>query len=96
MLNKSKTFASLFFQAVTAKPRLVISIGLLVIIGFASFIPNLQKDTRTDAFIPEDHPALKFRDKTKELFGLEDPMVIAVINKGKNGVFNPHTRWLVN
>ncbi len=96
MLNKTTKLASLFFQAVTAKPRLVISIGLIIIIGFASFIPNLQKDTRTDAFIPEDHPALKFRNKTKELFGLEDPMVIAVINKGKNGVFNPHTLALVD
>ena len=95
MQTKSSS-AQRFFAAITAKPKTVISLGVLLIIVFASFIPTLQKDTRSDAFIPEDHPALVFRDQTKTLFGLEDPLVIAVINEGEHGVFNPHTLYLLD
>lgn len=91
--NQSRAW--LFFSAVTARPKLIIALGFLLIIGFASFIPTIQKDTRSDAFIPEDHPALVFRNTTKEIFGLDDPMVIAITNQGENGVFNPHTLKLV-
>ncbi len=98
MNNQSSTqaMASWFFSAITAKPKTIIALGFILIITFASFIPNLQKDTRSDAFIPDDHPALVFRDTTKEIFGLEDPMVIAVTNSGKEGIFNPHTLALVD
>jgi predicted RND superfamily exporter protein len=98
MNNQSTTqaMALRFFTAVTAKPKVIIALGLMLIITFASFIPSLQKDTRSDAFIPNDHPALVFRDKTKEIFGLDDPMVIAVTNNGEQGVFTPHTLALVD
>ncbi|NQZ54176.1 MAG: MMPL family transporter [Piscirickettsiaceae bacterium] len=98
MNNQSTTqvMASWFFHAVTEKPKVIIALGFILIITFASFIPTLHKDTRSDAFIPEEHPALVFRDKTKEIFGLADPMVIAVINNGQHGVFNPHTLALVD
>jgi len=85
-----------FFSAITAMPKLIIAIGFMLIIGFASFLPTLQKDTRSDAFIPEDHPSLIFSNNTKEIFGLSDPMVIAITNEGDNGVFNPHTLELVD
>ena len=91
-----KTPAWAFFNAVTAMPKTIITLGFIIIIVFASFIPTIQKDTRSDAFIPDDHPALIFRDSTKEIFGLADPMVIAVTNKGEHGVFNPHTLALVD
>ncbi len=87
---------SRLFVAVTAKPKIVVFAGLLLIAVFATFIPNLQKDTRSDAFIPPDHPALVFRDRTRALFGLQDPLVIAVINEGEHGVFNPHTLYLLD
>ncbi len=45
--------------------------------------------------MPADHPALVYRDKVKDVFGLKDPMVIAVVNDGKTGIFNPHTLELV-
>ncbi|MEN8177737.1 MAG: MMPL family transporter [Pseudomonadota bacterium] len=84
-----------FFRGVTAWPKTIIAIGLMLIIGFAGFIPMLEKDTRADAFIPPDHPALLFRDKVEDIFGLQDPMVIALVNQGKSGVFNPHSLELV-
>jgi len=93
---KDKTRAASFFQAVVAWPKTILVAGLLFIIATAVFIPTLEKDTRSDAFMPPDHPALVYRDKVKEIFGLEDPMVIAVVNDGETGVFNPHTLKLVD
>ncbi|MEN8133766.1 MAG: MMPL family transporter, partial [Pseudomonadota bacterium] len=70
--------------------------GLVLIISCAAFIPSLVKDTRSDAFLPDDEPALVYRDQVKEIFGLTDPMVIAVVNEGPQGIFNPHTLGLVD
>ncbi|MBA1445997.1 MAG: MMPL family transporter [Chromatiales bacterium] len=91
----NQTQARYFFRGVTAWPKTIIAIGLMFIIGFASFIPTLEKDTRADAFIPPDHPALLFRDKVEDIFGLQDPMVIALVNEGEAGIFNPHSLEVV-
>jgi len=93
--DASQTRAWHFFRGVTAWPKTIIAFGLVLIIGFASFIPALEKDTRADAFIPPDHPALLFRDKVEDIFGLQDPMVIALVNEGETGIFNPHSLELV-
>ena len=89
-----------FFWACTAYPRLVLCLSACLIILFASFLPALEKDTRSDAFMPKDHPALLLSEKARETFGLGDPMIIAIINNGPEGVFNPHTLqivdWLTN
>lgn len=54
-------------------------LGFGIIIAMGSFAPKLTKDTRADAFLAEDNPALIYRDKVKQLFGLSDPIVIALI-----------------
>jgi len=93
--NNNQIWAEKYFQTVTTWPKIIIALGLIFIIGFASFIPTLEKDTRADAFIPPDHPALLFRDKVEDIFGLQDPMVIALVNDGEAGIFNPHSLELV-
>lgn len=93
--NANESRANRFFRTVTTYPKTILITGLILIIATAAFIPTLKKDTRSDAFMPADHPALVYRDKVKQIFGLKDPMVIAVINNGKTGVFNPHTLALV-
>lgn len=95
-MNTENRLSRRFFFAVTAKPKTIVTIGILLIVLFAVWIPTLKKDTRADAFIPPDHPALQLRDRTRQLFGLEDPLVIAVVNEGRSGVFNPHTLALVD
>lgn len=92
----NETWASRFFHVVTACPKTTIIVGLILILSSAIFIPTLQKDTRSDAFIPPDHPALIYRDQVKDIFGLQDPMVIAVVNEGKTGIFNPQSLVLVD
>ena len=90
-----KSRAEQFFEWVTRWPKTILLISVLFIIFSASFVPTLQKDTRSDAFMPPDHPALVYRDKVKEIFGLNDPMVIAIVNNGETGIFNPQSLALV-
>ncbi|NOY63037.1 MAG: MMPL family transporter [Gammaproteobacteria bacterium] len=92
---KVTTRAERFFERLTQWPKITILTGLLLIVAMGWSIPSLQKDTRSDAFMPPDHPALLYRDKVKEVFGLNDPMVIAVVNEGEHGIFNPHSLALV-
>lgn len=66
------------FRWIVNHPKRIVLIGLLVIGAFASQVPNITQDTRSDAFLTDDNPALVYRDKVKAIFGLSDPMVIAV------------------
>lgn len=85
-----------FFWWVTARPKTWALVGLLLIVVPGAFLTRLTKDTRSEAFIPPDHPSLLYREQVEEMFGLADPMVIAVVNDGPTGVFNPHSLGLVH
>ena len=76
-----------FFRWVVDHPKRIIAAGFLLIIVMAAFLPQLTKDTRADAFLAADNPALVYREKVKQLFGLSDPMAIAVI--AKDSIFTP-------
>ena len=83
------------FQLFVDKPKTVVVLSLLLMMVAISFLPRLVKDTRADAFLAPDNPALLYRDKVKEQFGLSDPFVIAVVNEGETGIFNPTSLSLV-
>jgi len=68
-----------FFRWVVTHPRRILAIGLALLLLFGSFLPSLEKDTRADAFLADDNPALIYKDKVRETFGLSDPMVVAVV-----------------
>ncbi len=84
-----------FFTAITEYPKTIMTVGFLIIMGTAAFIPTLKIDARSESFLPPDNSALIYRDQVEEVFGLKDPMVIAVINKGEQGIFNPQSLQLV-
>ena len=84
-----------FFWAVTAYPRTVLVVCLLAIGGALAALPGLTRDTSAEAFISPDEPAVVYRKKVQEIFGLADPIVVAILNDGPNGIFNPHTLALV-
>ncbi len=73
-----------------------VMISLLLMFALFSALPGLFKDTRADAFLAEDNPALVYRERVKAQFGLSDPIVVAVVNSSENGVFNPQSLALVN
>ncbi|MFB3079007.1 MAG: MMPL family transporter, partial [Lysobacterales bacterium] len=94
-LNFSNT-ATRFFQQLVRYPKTVVLISVILMAGVLSYLPQLTKDTRADAFLAADNPALLYRDKVKAQFGLSDPMVIAVVREGEGGIFNPKTLALVD
>ena len=76
-------------------PRTQVAVSLLLMIALFMALPMLYKDTRSDAFLADNNPALVYRDKVKEQFGLSDPIVLAVINTSDSGVFNPTSLSLI-
>lgn len=90
------SFSEKYFTLVTQWPKLIVLLGILLIISAGSFIPGLVKDTRSDAFMPPNHPALIYQNKSEEIFGLKDPMVIAIVSNSPNGVFTPESLQLVH
>ncbi len=90
------TKAYRFFWKVTAYPKTILIISLLSILGTAVFLPKITKDTSSESFMPDDHPAVVYREKVKDIFGLADPVVVAIVNEGPAGIFNPHSLHLVN
>ena len=81
------TRAQHFFRWIVNHPKTIVAVGFVLIIAMGSFVPQLTRDTRSDAFLAKDNPALLYRDKVKLLFGLSDPMVVAVVSNGT--IFTP-------
>ena len=89
--------AEKFFWALTGHPIKVLLGCLLLIAVAAGFAATKStRDTRAEAFIAPDNPVLIYRDKVKEIFGLYEPIVVAVVNTGPEGVFNPESLALVH
>jgi len=85
-----------FFAFVTAWPKTIILLSMLAILGLAAAVPGIHKDTSSDAFIAADDPVILYRDHVRDIFGLEDPIVVAIVNDGPEGVFNPESLTLVD
>ncbi len=71
-----------FFWKVTAYPKIILTITVFAIFGATYILPKITKDTSSESFMPNDHPAVVYREKVKDIFGLADPVVVAVVNNG--------------
>jgi len=75
--------------------HLILSIFILAVIILTSFIfldrmlENSRMETDLDEYMPYDHPAFIFSDKSEEIFDIKDGILIAVENK--TGIYNPST-----
>jgi len=84
-------FMHRYFDLVTSRPRLVLTLAAAVGLVLGLFVFTLQRETSPDAFIPEDHPALLLKRQVQETFGLKEPIVIGVIRDAPEGIFHPET-----
>ena len=78
-----------FFEVIVERKVLVIAGMAVMMLLSALWIPRLKLDTSPDAFIPPGHPALISKRRIEQKFGLEDPMLLAVVLRGENGAFEP-------
>jgi predicted RND superfamily exporter protein/outer membrane lipoprotein-sorting protein len=95
MASSVDVIAVRIFQWLVHRPWVVVAVGLLVVALAASRLPLLVKDVRPDAFLAPHNPSLVYRDIVKDIFGLSDPLVLAVVAEGGNGVFTPENLQFV-
>ena len=84
------------FEQIIRFRWLVISLGIIIFLALVRNAPSLKKDTSANAFIDSQDPALVSREKVKDIFGLSDPIVVAVLSNHKEGVFNQDTLTTVD
>ena len=71
------------------RPWLVVSIILLVTIGFATLLPSIEMETSTEDFLP-DHEIVETSLRVGELFGKSGQVImIFVENQNSNNVITP-------
>lgn len=74
-----------YFEFLLQHRKWVVLGGGLVFLLAAAFLPRLALDTNPDAFIPPGHPALTSKRRVEARFGLEDPMLVALVCRGPDG-----------
>jgi predicted RND superfamily exporter protein len=84
-----------FFERVVDRGRWAILLSILITISAVSFMPNLRIDTSVEAFINPEHPSLVSRNKLKEVFGISDPIILAIENNDKSGIYGEESLTLI-
>ena len=85
-----------FFFTIIRWRWVIIALALILFGTLVSNVPKLQKDTSADAFIDPADPALVNRDRIERIFNINDPIVVAVVNEGPEGIFNADSLHLVS
>jgi predicted RND superfamily exporter protein len=87
--------AQWFFRQVLSNSLYYILAALAITIGTAIFIPKIKIDTSVEAFINPEHQSLLSRNKVKEIFGLSDPIILAIKKEDKKGIYNKESLELI-
>ncbi len=96
MTEQAKTsLQERYFSLITTYPKIVLVLCFILAAFFASQMPRLVKDASVDAFIPPEQETAIYRHKVERIFGLKDPMAIAVVNDTPEGIFNPKSLALI-
>ncbi len=82
-------FAERVFSAVVRLRIWTLLLGMMLMAAAGAGLVRLNKDPSTDSLIPPDHSSVTTRDYAEEVFGLRDPIVVALIAEGANGIFTP-------
>ena len=77
----------------------VLAATLAAIVAAGVLARGLHKDTSANAYIEPGNPALLYRERVVETFGLKEPIVIAVRSRAPGGILTPealrHVRLIV-
>jgi uncharacterized protein len=75
--------------ALLARPWAVLGGAVLLILLAGFGLTRVEKDPSVDAFVPGDHPAAINRDLARDIFGLEDPVIVGLAAPEDETVFTP-------
>ncbi len=67
----------------------VLAVTAALIVAAAVLAGGLHKDTSANAYIEPGNPALLYRERVVETFGLKEPIVIAVRSNAAGGILSP-------
>ena len=76
-------------------PRMTILLGVGLTLACSPGVMRLRLRTDGHALVPENDPAILVDREVRELFGVQDPMVVAVETDHAEGVFNYETLGIV-
>ena len=79
------------FRFIIGFPKLIILMAFALTLFFGFQLPGLRLETDVDVYVPDEHPAMQYQDLVHEIFNYKESMVIAVVNEGPDGVFNPES-----
>lgn len=82
-------------QAGVNYPKTVLFAGFLLMALLITGLGQLHKDTRADAFLEADNPALVYKNKVREIFGLSDPLIVAIYDRSAEGIYRKQTLDLI-
>ena len=71
----------------TRHPKVIMWIAALLTILAGAQFPKMHIDTDPENMLPHDEPVRVFHDQVKEAFGLNDFLVVGIVDEG--GVFTP-------
>lgn len=80
--------AGLFALPVRYPRLMLVPLAVLMLLALVG-LRDIVKDTRSDAFMAPDNPALVYQQLIEERFGLSDPLLIALVAEGGQGVYRP-------
>lgn len=81
--------ASGLVELALARPWATLLAAIVFVALFGAGLAGVRKDPSVDAFVPHDHPAAIARDTARDVFGLEDPVVIGLAAPEGESAFTP-------
>src|SRR5687767_11529463 len=75
-----------WLRFVVSNRRMVVVATLAMLVASGFYATRLHKDTTANAYIEPGNPALLYRERVIETFGLKEPVVIAVRSSGADGI----------
>ncbi len=77
-----------FLSFVIDHPRLTILIVTVLTVFFFFNLKGTRMETDIEAFLPQHNPAIVFDNMVEDIFGVKSDMMLTVVNKGPEGIYN--------
>ena len=71
------------------RPALLLTGALVLVVAGLIGLGGVKKDPSVDAFVPDNNSAALARDMARDVFGLEDPVVIGLTAPAGESAFTP-------
>lgn len=90
-MGPARSIKKCLIDQVLQAPWLTVIVALIPVLIFTAGLTKLSRDPSVDAFVSHDHPAYVARERAKEIFGLEDPVVVVFAQDHSTSAFNTPT-----